>query len=70
MATPKEELAQANEDYHAAVNEIFEANAGAFGTSVEEMAEAKAKFGAFHKNIFCLMHEAQVLLEPYFEGGE
>lgn len=70
MATPFDELREANDAYHAAANEIMEANADTFGVPVGEMMEVKAKFGAYHNSIFQLMKEAQALLEPYFEGGE
>jgi len=51
MPSPFDNLKSANEDYHTAVNEIFEDNV----LSVE----VKAKFGAFHNNIFQLMKQAQ-----------
>ena len=70
MANPLEELKAANDSYHAAANEIMEANAEAFGVSVSEMMEAKARFGYFHENIFVLMRQAQELLVPYFGGGD
>ena len=70
MANPLDELKAANDAYHAAANEVMEANAEAFGTSVKKMMEVKAKFGYFHDNIFALMHQAQTILEPYFEDGE
>ena len=69
-SNPLDELKEANESYHQAANEVMEANAGAFGVSVEKMMEVKAKFGAYHNNIFQLMREAQVILEPYFGSEE
>ena len=70
-----QELKTANENYHTAANEIFETNLAAFVSqigemSAEKMTEIKAKFGAFHNNIFQLMREAQTLFEPQSEGEE
>jgi len=60
--TPYEQLIKANDDYHEAVGEIF--------LSEDISVEVKAKFGAFHNNIFQLMTEAQTLFESEPEGGE
>ena len=70
MANPLEELRAANDSYHAAANEIMEANAEAFGVSVSDMTEVKARFGFLHENIFALMRQAQELLVPYFGGSD
>lgn len=70
MANPLDELKRKNDEYHAAANEVMEANVEAFGVSVEEMMEIKAKFGAYHNNIFQLMDKAQGLLILYFGSEE
>ena len=70
MANPLEELKEANDTYHVAANEVMEANAEAFGVSISQMTEAKARFGFLHENIFALMHQAQELLVPYFGGDD
>ena len=70
MATPLEELKEANDAYHAAANEVMEANADAFGVPIVEMMGVKAKFGAYHNNIFQLMKQAQDVIGPYFGGSD
>ena len=61
-----EELVAANAAYHVAVNNILCIEVPSM--PIDELTNIKAKFGAFHNNIFQLMREAQGLLEPYFEG--
>lgn len=63
--TAYEKLVRTNSDYHEAVDTIFlqdfpELSEDAKGT-------LKAKFGAFHNNIYQQMKEAQDLIQPYFE---
>lgn len=71
MPNPLEELKTANDAYHAAVNKIFRLKVSdVFCDGVEELAEIKADFGSRHTNIFQLMAEAQVALEPLFEEGD
>lgn len=60
-----DDLKAANLTYHIAVDEIFKESAP---IPVDELAEVKAKFGAYHNNIFQLMAQAQTLLKPYYEG--
>jgi len=64
MSTPFEDLTKANWDYHEAVNEIFQDNT--FIDNIELRAEVKAKFGAFHNDIFQLMKEASDLIAEYY----
>jgi len=54
-----EQLIKANDDYHEAFDEIL----------MDEVlpSEVKAKFGAFHNNIFQLMAQARELIQPYYE---
>jgi len=54
-----EQLVKANDDYHEAFDEIL----------MDEVlpSEVKAKFGAFHNNIFQLMTQARQLIQPYYE---
>ena len=53
-----EQLIKANDDYHEAFDEIL----------MDEVLPSaiKAKFGAFHNNIFQLMGEARNLIGPYY----
>ena len=54
-----EQLTKANDNYHEAFDNIL----------MDEVlsSEIKAKFGAFHNNIFQLMAEARNLIAPYYE---
>lgn len=56
---PYQKLIQANDDYHKAFNEVL----------MDDVlsSDVKAKFGAFHNNIFQLMKEAHDLIVPYYE---
>ena len=56
---PFEQLVKANEDYHEAFDEILKGEVLS--------SEVKAKFGAFHNNIFQLMKEAQKIIRSYYE---
>jgi len=57
--TPFQKLVDANDNYHEAFNEVL----------LDEVlpTEVKAKFGAFHNNIFQLMTEARKLIAPFYE---
>ena len=61
-SNPFDELTKANEDYHEAVDEIFEDNT--------LPVEVKSKFGAYHNNLFQLMKEAKELIKPYYKPEE
>jgi hypothetical protein len=59
MATPLENLQQANDDYHEAVGEIL--------NDENIPTEAKAEFGALVNATFSTMNQTNNLIAPYYE---
>lgn len=64
MSNPLNDLIQANDDYHEKADVIFCFDFE--GLSTDEAGKLKAKFGAFHNNIYQQMKEAQELIKEYF----